>query len=90
MPRKKELRKPAKIKTIKRIKKPTKDDIPLYHKLEIGAGYNIRTKEHTTMNLYISDEMLKASERDRLRRLSEAEKIKEPVITIKPPETKNK
>jgi hypothetical protein len=64
-------------------------DVPLYHAIQIGAGYNIHSKQHTTMNLYISDEMLKASERERLRRLSKAEKIKEEVIIIRPPKKDN-
>lgn len=74
----------TKSKAVARRKKKKSEDLPLYHAIQIGASYNPHTGKHSPMNLYISDEMLKASERDRLRRLGEAEKIKEKVITIKP------
>jgi hypothetical protein len=84
-----ELEKPKKDKIIRakrRAKKPKFEDLPLYHALEIGAGLNIKTRKSQPVTMYISDELLRASEEDRMRRMAKVKKITENknTITIKP------
>lgn len=73
-----ELEKPRKGKLIRakrKAKKPNAKDLPLYHALEIGAGFDLNTGRSQPMTLYINDELWKASEEERMRRMAKTKKL---------------